>query len=111
MRYKPGVNLEGVQPPTWWALGIADRVFKAHGVDMIVTSLTDGIHPDAKNIHGRGYAADIRTNGTTADLQRSIVAELKQILFPLGYDVVLEADHLHCEFDPKPGREVWAIQV
>lgn len=111
MRYKPGVSLDGVQPPTWWMLGIADRIFKAHGVDLVVTSLTDGVHPDAKNIHGRGYAADLRTYGTMTNIQKSIQAEMEQILFPLGYDVVLEIDHIHCEWDPKPGREAWQVQV
>jgi hypothetical protein len=111
MKLKPGVNAEGVQPPTWYMLGVAEMVYSEFNEEMVVTSLTDGIHPDVKNIHGRGYAADLRIAGLAPDRPKDIRDELQRRLFPLGYDIVLEADHIHAEWDPKPTREQWMIQV
>jgi hypothetical protein len=110
MRYKTGVNLEGVQPCMWYALGTADMVYRAHGQKLVVTSLTDGVHPDLKNIHGNGLAADLRTNGIVEDTVTAVYNHLKLLLDPLGYDVVREGDHIHLEYDPKQS-ETWKEEV
>lgn len=110
MLFKPGVNLTGVQEPTWYAIGVFEAIYKAHGFQLVVTSLTDGVHPDLKNIHGRGFAADLRTATVPQTTQDIIVSEASAVLFPLGFDVVHEADHIHVEFDPKPSRDSWQME-
>lgn len=107
MLFKPGVNTNGVQSPTWYAIGVAEIVYKNHGMLLVVTSLTDGIHPDKKNIHGLGLAADIRTRAIPTEVLALIFKELVGILDPLGYDIVIEVDHIHVEYDPK-GVESWS---
>lgn len=109
MLLKAGVNVAGVQPPTWYAVGVFEGLYAAHGCDLVVTSLTDGVHPDVKNIHGRGFAADLRIAGIPPSVLGSIIEQAKAILFPLGFDVVLESDHVHCEYDPKPTRDNWQL--
>lgn len=110
MLFKVGVNLTGVREPIWYALGVFEAVYKAHGAKLVVTSLTDGVHPDVKNIHGNGFAADLRTNTLHPDELTAILSEAKVILFELGFDIVLEKDHIHVEFDPKPGRGTWQME-
>lgn len=109
MLLKIGVNTSGVQAPTWYAVGVFDGLYVGHGCELVVTSLTDGIHPDLKNIHGRGFAADLRIASIPPSVIESIVARAKEMLFPKGFDVVLETDHIHVEYDPKPTRDNWLI--
>jgi hypothetical protein len=110
MLLKTGVISDGVQPPTWYACGLFEGLYFNHGYDLTVTSLVDGVHPDAKNIHGRGFAADLRIDGVPASLVQAIVQEARLLLYNLGYDVVLEKDHIHVEYDPKPGRSEWLLK-
>ena len=48
--------------------------------------------------HGEGLAFDCRL--LPGWLEGGFEA-LKSVLHPLGFDVVLEKDHTHVEFDPK----------
>lgn len=111
MVYKDGVNLNGVEPPTWYAIGVAEGVFRSRNSELVVTSLTDGVHPDAKNVHGRGFAVDIRTRDLAPNVAGYIVEDLGHLLFKLGYDIVLEKDHLHIEWDAKPQRDHWCLKA
>jgi hypothetical protein len=110
MLLKVGVITEGVQPPTWYALGIFEALYYKYGYELTVTSLVDGVHPDAKNIHGRGFAADLRTNGVPAGVLLQIVGDARTLLYKLGFDIVVETDHTHVEYDPKPGRDEWLLK-
>ena len=79
---------------------IVSSVFVAHGLDVVVTSGTDGVHGHVSR-HYCGSALDYRTRHITATgLKERIAGEAKAALGP-DYDVVLEVDHLHVEYDPK----------
>ncbi len=110
MLYKAGVNTAGVQPPTWYAIGVIEAVYSEYGALLVVTSLTDGIHPDKKNIHGNGFAVDCRTRDVPAEVLPLIVKDLILLLNPKGYDVVVEGNHIHVEYDPK-GAENWQSEI
>lgn len=110
MLLKVGVISEGVQPSIWYALGVFEAIYYRYGYELTVTSLVDGIHPDAKNVHGRGLAADLRTNGVPEGVTDLIVDDSKNLLFNLGFDIVLESNHIHIEYDPKPGRDEWLLK-
>ena len=110
MLLKTGVITDGVQAPTWYACGVFEALYFNHGYDLTVTSLVDGIHPDLKNIHGRGFAADLRTDGVPIAVIAPIVQEARSLLYGLGFDVVLEHDHIHVEYDPKPTRSEWLLK-
>lgn len=70
-----------------------------------VTSLADGKHSKGSFHYKRPVqAVDLRTfdlpGGSQGDEAREIRRILVQQLKPLGFDVVLEATHIHIEYDP-----------
>lgn len=95
---KHGVRVFGVRPEIVLALMVAKDVFTSHGqgAAFVVTSIMEGVHSRA-SIHYTGGAADLRRPIIRA---AEIVADMKQKLGD-DYDVILESDHLHIEFQPK----------
>ncbi len=96
---KDGVTPMGLKPEALLAIIISHEVYSSFGYDLTVTSITDGVH-SRQSIHEFGYAIDIRTRNIVKPDHEKIVAKLKTALGPL-YDVVLEKDHIHIEFDPR----------
>tara|TARA_R100000781_G_C4031000_1_gene110593 strand:+ start:139 stop:453 length:315 start_codon:yes stop_codon:yes gene_type:complete len=77
-----------------------DQAYEAAGVpETVVTSAMDGPHKRG-SLHYSGNAVDIRTRNATESQLTQIVAQLRSNLNE-HYDVILEADHLHVEFDVK----------
>jgi hypothetical protein len=97
MKIKQGVSLLGLTPQCVLGIVVAQAVFKRHGYDAVVTSVSDGIHK-ARSKHFIGNAFDLRTYMVEPGKLQSIVAELVQCL--PEFDVVLESDHIHVEWDP-----------
>lgn len=94
------VNLNGLEWPIVHALSTALFVYTTHKLDLTLTSAKDGIHMP-KSKHYDGMAIDLRIkNIPHKEITKSIVQELKNLLGET-YDVVLESDHIHIEFDPK----------
>lgn len=99
LRFKDGVSLCGIREQTICAISLARHIYSDYGYDTIVTSLNDGAHM-ARSLHYSGFAVDFRTRHLGNEHRQEIAAE---IAIALGddYDVVLEKDHLHVEYDPK----------
>lgn len=97
---KTGVDLRGLVPQMAIAYTIALFIYhdKAN-VPCVITSGSDGKH-GPNSLHYKGKALDFRTNNLRGPQVHPIYLALKEALGP-QYDVVLEADHIHCEFDPK----------
>lgn len=101
---KPGVKFHVWAAPTLhpiWGivLPIIDRVFAESGHSpCTITSAFDGTHQPG-SLHYVGRALDFRRWDieTSATL---VCADLRKELGP-DFDVVLESDHIHVEFDPK----------
>jgi len=103
MKLTPTVNLD-VQPAIYFALGVAHAVREIYAEkSLIVTSARDshtaGLHPE-------GLAFDMRTRDMEEGEASLVLARIKQILEPLGYDVVderksVKGPHFHVEYDPK----------
>lgn len=109
MRIKNGVSLEGLKPCMYYAIGIAEVIFGNYAKRLVVTSGTDGKHsPRSKHYSGEGV--DFRIRGFSQEELAGIKAELAMHLDPLGFDVVLEGDHFHVEYDPKE-NENWIKEV
>lgn len=99
---KFGVDLRGLSPQMAVAHTIACWVyFKNTGnpYACVITSGSDGKH-GPNSLHYKGKALDLRTNTILPALLPTLVKELR---WALGeqFDVVLESDHIHVEFDPK----------
>jgi hypothetical protein len=105
MKLKAGVDASDVQPPIWFAIGVAEAVYRNFNRQLVVTSLRDGQHQVGSR-HYQGLAADFRTNHLIEQERRTIFGQLKSILDFAGFDVVMESDHFHVESDPH-GNENW----
>jgi hypothetical protein len=102
MKFKEGVNPFGIRPELMIGLIIIDNIYKNFGPELVVTSINDSKH-SLTSLHYSGQAADLRTHYFTGATQVSLVAEA--IRDALGrnpdYDVVIEKDHIHFEYQPK----------
>ena len=100
IRFKSGVRLTDLSPQMVFAAMVVDSVYTKHGImDCVVTSGNDSKHM-ATSWHYRGRALDFRTRNVPP-LHRNSVAQEIGVSLGENYDVVLEATHLHVEFDPK----------
>ena len=104
MTLKSSVKSEGVQGPIWYACGIAEMVYRTNGLEFIVTSLADSHETRPASLHNKGLAVDLRTRHVPHELLQTIRRSISRALRPMGFDVILETDHMHIEFDPKDGK-------
>jgi hypothetical protein len=88
----------GVTPKNLTIMAAVANAAEEVGVALTVTSGTDGKHMTGSK-HYIGGALDVRTRGLTPEERRDVMSVVKRRLGK-GYDVVLESDHLHVEWDP-----------
>lgn len=96
---KPGVRVAGLRPEILFAIIAAERVCAEMGVDCVITACVDGVH-QAGSLHYCGLALDLRSRDFRPGDADKAIARLKQCL-GTDYDVVLEKDHIHVEFQQK----------
>lgn len=94
---KPGVRVRGLSNEILLAIMIADSVYRETENSMTITSLTDGKHSTGSR-HYTGDAVDLRLPMPT--VRQQVMTQLQKALGS-DYDVVLESDHIHIEYDPK----------
>lgn len=100
LKLKPGVKVQGLSNEILLAAVIANTVYASHGYDCVVTSLLDGTH-SRTSLHYCGNAIDLRTRiFPSQSVAIAVVDDLKSCLGD-DYDVVLESDHIHVEYQPK----------
>lgn len=100
MKIKPGVNLLGVRPETVVGMQVADYVLPIFGQELVITSVVDGRHKRS-SAHASGRAFDCRIWDLGDDAE--VAVETMQRALSEEFDVILESDHIHVEFDPKKG--------
>jgi hypothetical protein len=92
------VNLNGLDFRILQALMVVATIWRRHGMlEVTITSALDGEH-GVGSLHCFGRAVDIRSRNLPdvfkmCDSLRDCISE--------EYDVIVEADHIHIEFDPK----------
>jgi hypothetical protein len=96
---KPGVRVAGLRPGILIAVVAAERVCVEMGVDCVITACVDGVH-QAGSLHYCGLAVDLRSRDFRPGDADKAVARFRQCL-GADYDVALENDHIHIEFDQK----------
>ena len=99
MIHKFGVEWHDMHPAIEAATSSIEKVYAQFGVPCVCTSARDGKH-SPKSLHYSGRAIDLRTRQLGNMQQLEVTARLRKVLGP-DFDVVLESDHLHIEFDPK----------
>ena len=95
MNYKNGVKVNGIKPEMTLAIMMVNTVIPG----ATITSVIDGKH-SRTSLHYVGYAIDVRTRDIKPKMQTEYVRQLKEALTD-EYDVILESDHIHIEFQPK----------
>ncbi len=98
-KLKPGVRLTGIRPEILFAVLAAERAYNRAGHELVVTSCVDGKHGRG-SLHYSGAAVDLRTRDVPSNAMQGIVAEIREAL-GADFDVVLEPDHLHVEYEPQ----------
>jgi hypothetical protein len=98
MKIKDGVRFASPLLAMAVAVSVVDVICRRYGIVCVVTGgVEKHEHP---SLHVYGGALDFRTRDfAPADL-RTFAAEVREELGD-GFDVVLESDHLHVEYDPK----------
>lgn len=97
--FKDGVNVDGVKKETIVLMLLLNTFFvRRLSKAFIVTSCTDGKHMKGSK-HYSGYAIDIRTRHLTPREINILVSWFKMYHDDV-YDMVVEKDHIHVEYDP-----------
>jgi len=97
MKLKAGVKIAGIRPELLMGLMVANSIIDYEfNTDMVITACTDGIHMTGSK-HYVGQAVDIRISNLSTPV--AVVDRLKFELDGL-FDIVLEKDHIHMEYDP-----------
>ena len=98
---KPGVKLTGIRPELLIALMVFNELYEEFGTVCTITSCVDGVHmPGSKHYVGSGI--DFRTKSLPDSITdaATIARRARSALGP-DFDIVVEDDHIHCEWDPK----------
>lgn len=99
MRLKAGVRSIGIKPELLLAVMVSEAAYRELGHELVLTSLVDGRHSRA-SIHYSGGAADLRIRNVP-ESQWQTLANMIRSRLGEDYDVVLESDHIHLEYQPK----------
>ncbi len=97
------VRLHSLSPQLVMGLQVADSIYREKTArEVFITSGSDGRH-GAGSKHPVGYAADLRLPSWYSGDKSHDVGITIELSLHLGkdWDVVLEADHIHIEWDPK----------
>lgn len=99
LKFKEGINVCGIRPELLLGLTVCSGVYDRFGLSCTITSVVDGKHSTA-SLHYGGQAADLRIWGVgdAEVLAREIREDLGN---SPDYDVVVEKDHIHFEYQPK----------
>jgi len=101
MELKKGVNPIGLRPELLLALIVADQIWKENGFHFVVTSLNDSKH-SRTSLHFDGKAADLRIWDIPSPKLKEMTKELhKRLGDNPDYDIIIEKDHVHMEYQPK----------
>ena len=98
MLIKVGVDISRLNREVRRALGVVGVFLQERGSELVVTSTYEGNH-GAGSLHYANDAFDFRTPSWFGKLDgEKLAGKLGG-----GYDVVVESDHIHVEWDPKKG--------
>ena len=93
------IGFQSFSPQLLLALIIVDQVMKHHGKEALITSLNDAKH-SATSLHYSGNAADLRS--WWFDDPEQVLKDCKKALGNSSdFDMILESDHFHLEYQPK----------
>ena len=96
MLIKAGVDISRLRREIRKRLTAIENIYNDYDNELIITSTFEGVH-SASSLHYANLAIDFRLPDKSRD---EIIAEIRDYL-KHNYDVCVEADHIHVEYDPK----------
>lgn len=96
---KPGVDVRGLRIETLLAVLVFYDLIGHTATGLTITSVMDGKHKEGSK-HYSGFGFDVRTRDMEPNFAKWAATTAQERLGD-QYDVVLESDHIHVEFDPK----------
>lgn len=93
------ISIQGIRPELLYAIIVANDVYKEFNQELVITSLNDGRH-SSTSLHYSGCAADFRTRYFAPGEAQEVTKKLDEKL-GIDYDVILESDHIHLEYQPR----------
>jgi len=96
MLVKAGVDISRLKRKIRRTLSLVHSVFRKYGIEMVVVSTYEGDH-DPSSLHYANDAYDVRWK---VEYPSEIINEIRKKLGK-DFNVVLEKDHLHIEYNPK----------
>ena len=99
LKLKKGVNPSQIKPEINLAIMVALSIWNRQNEPVLtITSIADSKHGPA-SLHYVGYAIDIRIRELHSN-PKELTDVLRDSLVS-DYDVILEGDHIHVEYQPK----------
>lgn len=99
LRVKPDVRIVEFTTPLAQAFAAATSWSLRTRIDVEVNSVDDdAAGRGASTLHGASLAVDLDTAGDRPADTHALAEHLRRAL-PPGFDVVLEGDHVHVEYD------------
>jgi hypothetical protein len=98
---KPGADVRFLCPEIASKAFNISAIYEFHGQAgaAFITSGNDSTHKTGSK-HYQNRAIDLRTRGMAVEKVKAIHADLVK-LYGRDFDVILEKDHIHLEYDPK----------
>lgn len=93
------IDPKGIQSELILAIIIVNEVYQSFGYEFVITSLNDSEHIEG-TLHFNGNAFDARVKHIPLEKRQLLVNRIVKHLNS-NYDVVLETNHLHIEYDAK----------
>ena len=98
--FKSGVVMWRMHPEIENQLDALDQVSNVVlGRRAIITAARDGFH-SSRSFHYKGAAIDLRTRDIASQSKRREYRDAIAARLGPQWDVILESDHIHVEFDP-----------
>jgi hypothetical protein len=99
MKIKEGVKIEGIKFEIITIIPQLDWLLSMYNKPLVITSALDGLHIKG-SLHYKGLAIDIRLPFGDSSWNYNMT-QMIQKMIGNAYDVVLERDHIHIEYDPE----------
>lgn len=93
------VNMSGLVPQMTVAILVMNYLYSEIDAECIITSANDASH-SRTSLHYAGCALDFRIKHIKREQAQDIVIKANEAL-KQDYDVILESNHIHLEYQPK----------
>jgi len=97
IKLKNNVNLSGVHSKVYYAASVIAEIYEEYNLDLVITSGRDGRH-SKHSVHYGGLAIDCRIYTLpSATAVKEVATEIQKRLGD-EFWVLLEKDHIHCQY-------------